>query len=240
MSDNPIRVLLVDDEPLVRSGLAMLIETEPDIVVVGEADDGAQALALAAKEPPDIVVMDVRTPVMDGVAATRALREAHACAVLVLTTFHDDAAVHEALRAGAAGFLLKNNAPHMLVEAIRALVNGHGWLAPAVTRRLLDDFAARPNPSLPAPEQVRQLTGREQEVLTLIAHGLNNAEIGTHLFISEATVKTHIGRILTKLDLHDRAQAVVAAYKSGLVSPTHQPPVGTTQKRGAHHADKAP
>jgi DNA-binding NarL/FixJ family response regulator len=227
---NGIRVLLADDEPLVRAGLAMLIEAEPDLHVVGEADDGADAVKLATALCPDVVVMDVRMPRMDGVAATRALldtgtvgRTALTVTVLMLTTFNDDDAVYEALRAGASGFLLKNTAPRMLSDAIRSVAAGEAWLAPAVARRLLDDFAARPDASIPTPEQMRQLTGREKEVLALVAHGLTNSAIARHLVVSEATVKTHIGRVLMKLGLHDRAQAVVAAYKSGLVKPGDSP-----------------
>lgn len=229
--DIPIRVLLVDDEPLVRAGLAMLIDADDGLQVVGEASDGFQALALASSRAPDVVVMDVRMPRMDGVEATRRLIAEEfiagvdfSVAVLVLTTFNDDSAVYDALRAGASGFLLKNAAPRALGDAIRAVAAGDAWLAPTVARRLLADFAARPDASLPSPTELDRLTVREKEVLVLIAHGLTNEAIATHLTVSEATVKTHLGRLMMKLDLHDRSQAVVVAYKSGLVSPTEQPP----------------
>jgi DNA-binding NarL/FixJ family response regulator len=227
----PIRVLLADDEPLVRAGLAMLLDVEADLIVVGEADDGGQAVDLAARLLPDVVVMDVRMPGGDGVEATRRLvadeftsNTGVNVVVLMLTTFNDDTAVHEALRAGASGFILKNAAPSTLADAVRVVARGDAWLDPTVARRLLDDFAARPDPALPTPEQMRRLTCREREVLALIAHGLTNPAIATHLVVSEATVKTHLGRILAKLGLHDRAQAVTAAFKSGLVKPTDQPP----------------
>jgi DNA-binding NarL/FixJ family response regulator len=228
---NRTRVLLADDEPLVRAGLAMLIDSEPDLLVVGEADDGVQAVELATQLRPDVVVMDVRMPRSNGVEATRRLvaddfitDTGFTVAVLILTTFNEDSAVYEALRAGASGFILKNAAPRALAEAVRAVASGDAWLDPAVARKLLNEFAARPNPSLPTPEEMRRLTIREREVLVLIAHGLSNAAIAAHLVVSEATVKTHLGRILVKLGLHDRSQAVTAAYKSGLVSPSDQPP----------------
>lgn len=220
-----LRILLADDEPMVRTGLAMLISSENDLEVVGEADDGMQAVVLAHSLNPDVVVMDVRMPGMDGVDATRRIIEdSDKVTVLILTTFHDDRAVHQALRAGASGYILKNAAPHALAEAIRVVGCGGGYLDPAVARRLIDEFAARPDPTLPAPDQLRLLTAREVEVLVLIAHGLENSEIAGHLVISEATVKTHVSRILMKLGLHRRAQAVAAAYKTGLVLPTDQPP----------------
>ncbi|GGZ29684.1 response regulator [Streptomyces poonensis] len=225
------RVLLADDEPLVRAGLAMLLQVEDDLVVVGEAGDGAQALAQAARLCPDVIVMDVRMPDMDGVEATRRLAgdafiDDHGCtaAVLVLTTFHDDETVYAALRAGASGFLLKNAAPSDLASAIRAVAQGHAWLAPAVARKLLTDFAERPNPTLPTSKEMQRLTAREREVLVLVAHGLSNRDIAAHLIVSNATVRTHLGRILVKLGLHDRAQAVAAAYQSGLVRPGDAPP----------------
>lgn len=221
-----IRVILADDEPLVRAGLAMLIDAEDDLTVVGEADDGLQAVELAARLSPDVVVMDVRMPVLDGVQATRRiLNEAcvvdgqRAIAVLVLTTFNDDDAVHDALRAGASGFLLKNAAPRCLGDAIRAVAAGDAWLAPAVARKLLAGFVAGPGSSLPTITQLEGLTTREREVLALVAHGLSNAAIASHLVISEATVKTHLARVLVKLGVHDRSQAVAAAYRCGLVRP---------------------
>jgi DNA-binding NarL/FixJ family response regulator len=225
------RVLLTDDEPIVRAGLAMLLEVEPDLVVVGEAGDGAEAVDMAARLRPDVVVMDVRMPGVDGVEATRRLvaddfidRVGQTVTVLVLTTFNEDAAVYAALRAGASGFILKSAAPGSLAAAIRAVAMGNAWLDPAVARKLLNEFAARPNPVLPTPERMRRLTRREIEVLTLIAHGLTNSAIAAQLVMSEATVRTHVGRILVKLGLHDRAQAVTAAYQSGLVLPGDRPP----------------
>jgi DNA-binding NarL/FixJ family response regulator len=227
----PITVLLADDEPLVRAGLAMLIEAQPGLTVVGEATDGVQAVALATQLRPDVVVMDVRMPNADGIRATRELVSddfiadtGFTIAVLVLTTFNDDDAVYDALRAGASGFLLKNAAPHLLGDAIRAVAAGDAWLDPAVARTLLADFTARPDPVLPTTVELEQLTVREREVLVLAAHGLTNTAIAAHLVVSEATVKTHIGRVLNKLGVHDRSQAVAAAYKSGLVRPDDQLP----------------
>ena len=222
--DGVIRVLLADDEALVRGGLAMLLEAEPDITVAGEAKDGAEAVELAARIQPDVVVMDIRMPRMDGVEATLQLssdafldKVETVPAVLVLTTFGDDEAVRTALRSGASGFILKSSAPGVLSDAIRALAAGGGWLDPAVTRGLLADFARRPDVRAPGPAELAQLTKRERDVLTVAAHGLSNAEIAAHLFLSEATVKTHMHRIFLKLGITDRAQAVAAAYKSGLV-----------------------
>jgi DNA-binding NarL/FixJ family response regulator len=223
----PVRVLLVDDEAMVRSGLAMLLTAEPDLIVVGEAADGAEAVEETARLQPDVVVMDVRMPGTDGVAATRVLtsdsfldRVPNVPAVLVLTTFDEDAAVHAALRAGASGFILKSSAPKVLADAVRSLARGGGWLDPDVTRRLLTEFGRQPDPSAPPPERLQQLTRREREVLVAVAHGLTNSEIARRLFLSEATVKTHVHRIFLKLGVSERAQAVTAAFKSGLVKPT--------------------
>ncbi|GIE82544.1 DNA-binding response regulator [Actinoplanes philippinensis] len=222
----PIRVILADDQPLVRAGLAMLLRAEPDVEVVAEADDGEAAVELTRAVRPDVVIMDVRMPGMDGVAATRRLTaEGSAARVLILTTYHVDEAVYGALRAGASGFVLKDAAPQELVAAVRALAGGEAWLDPAVARNLLDDLTARPEPAAPSPEVLAKLTSREQEVLVLMAHGLSNREIAEHLVVGDATIKTHVARVLMKLGLRDRTQAVVAAYQSGLVRPGTALPV---------------
>jgi DNA-binding NarL/FixJ family response regulator len=226
-----LRVVLIDDEALIRAGLALLLESEPDMVVVGEAGDGRAGVELVAGLQPDVVVMDVRMPVMDGVAATRILASEEfnagrreAIPVLILTTFNEDDAVHAALRAGASGFILKNSAPRILASAIRALAEGAGWLDPNVTRKLLEEFSSKPDPFLPTPAELAQLTRREREVLAAIARGMNNAEVAGQLFLSEATVKTHVHRILMKLGVADRAQAVAVAYRLGLVKPDGRSP----------------
>ena len=216
-----IRVLLCDDQALVRSGFRMILETREDLEVVGEAEDGVQALELTWRQLPDVVLMDVRMPRLDGVEATRRLVAAGAEArVLILTTFDLDEHVFEALRAGASGFLLKDVQPAQLVDAIRVVARGEALLAPTVTRRLLDRFArSLPGaPEPPAPE-LAELTDREREVLALLAEGLSNAELAERLFLSETTVKTHVSSILRKLGLRDRVQAVVLAYQAGLVRP---------------------
>jgi DNA-binding NarL/FixJ family response regulator len=216
-----IRVLLCDDQALVRSGFRMILEAREDIEVVGEAGDGAQALELERRRRPDVILMDVRMPRLDGVEATRRLVDAGSEArVLILTTFDLDEYVYEALRAGASGFLLKDVQPAQLVEAIRVVARGEALLAPTVTRRLLDRFAqALPaSPGEPPPE-LSSLTERELEVLGLLASGLSNAELAERLFLSETTVKTHVSSILRKLGLRDRVQAVVVAYRAGLAPP---------------------
>jgi DNA-binding NarL/FixJ family response regulator len=216
-----IRVLLCDDQALVRSGFRMILETREDIQIVGEAEDGAQALELARRRQPDVVLMDVRMPVLDGVEATRRLVESGSDSrVLILTTFDLDEYVYEALRAGASGFLIKDVQPAQLVDAIRVVARGDALLAPTVTRRLLDRFA----PALPAspgepPSELSSLTERELEVLSLLAGGLSNAELAERLFLSETTVKTHVSSILRKLGLRDRVQAVVVAHQAGLAPP---------------------
>ncbi|MFD7710557.1 response regulator [Streptomyces sp. NPDC059785] len=227
----PTRVLLADDEPLVRAGLGMLLEAEGDLTVVGESADGEQTIEEALRLRPDAVVMDVRMPGMDGVEATRRLaddgfadRTGSTTAVLILTTFNDDDAVYAALRAGASGFMLKSAAPKDLAAAVRAVARGDAWLDPAVARKLLTDFADRPDTELPTPAEMERLTPREREVLVLVAHGLTNHDIAALLVLSVATVRTHLGRILVKLGLRDRAQAVAAAYQSGLLRPGDQPP----------------
>jgi len=214
-----IRVLLCDDQALVRSGFRMILEAREDIEVVGEADDGAQALELAWRHRPDVVLMDVRMPRLDGVEATRRLVESGSEArVLILTTFDLDEYVYEALRAGASGFLLKDVQPAQLVDAIRVVARGDALLAPSVTRRLLDRFAhTLPGPPEQPPTELSALTEREREVLALLAGGLSNAELAERLFLSETTVKTHVSSILRKLGLRDRVQAVVLAYQAGLV-----------------------
>jgi DNA-binding NarL/FixJ family response regulator len=217
-----IRVLLADDQALVRSGFRLIIETREDLEVVGEAADGLEAIELARHARPDVILMDVRMPNLDGVEATRRLAASGSPArVLILTTFDLDEYVYEAIRAGASGFLLKDVQPAQLVEAIRVVAAGEALLAPTVTRRLLDHFAdalpsTRPKP--PPPELAR-LTERELEILKLLAGGLSNAELAELLFLSETTVKTHISSVLRKLDLRDRVQAVVLAYEAGLVRP---------------------
>jgi DNA-binding NarL/FixJ family response regulator len=217
------RVLLADDQALIRAGVVMLLETEPDIEVVGQAENGVQAVELARALEPDVVLMDVRMPEMDGVEATRQITAdaftggGRSIVVLILTTYRVDEAVYAALRAGASGFLLKDSAPQEMVTAVRALHNGDGWLDPAVTKSLITEFAARPEPDGPRPAEVAALTARECEVLVLAAQGLSNTEIAHRLYVGEATVKTHIGRVLMKLGVRDRVQAVVVAYQSGLV-----------------------
>jgi len=214
-----VRVLIADDQELVRTGFRMILKAEPDIEVVGEAADGAAAVELATKRRADVVLMDIRMPGVDGLEATRRLIAGSAnTRVLILTTFDLNEYVYEALRAGASGFLLKDAPAAQLVTAIRVVANGDALLAPSVTRRLIGEFARRPLPSS-KPEQMKELTARELEVLRLVARGLSNAEIAKELFVSDATVKTHVARVLMKLGLRDRVQAVVLAYESGLVQP---------------------
>jgi DNA-binding NarL/FixJ family response regulator len=220
-----IRVVLVDDEPIVRSGIAMLLSGEPDIEVIADIDGGPAAVDLAVRERPDVVITDVRMPDMDGVEITRQIVAATSggaalpVKVLVLTTFHVDEAVYAALRAGASGFILKDAAPTELVAAVRAISGGKAWLDPAVARNLIDEFAARPESGLPSPAELQSLTKRERDVLVLVAHGLSNAEISDHLVVGEGTTKTHVSRIFAKLGFRDRAQAVATAYKVGLIKP---------------------
>ncbi len=216
-----IRVALVDDQPMLRMGFRMVLDAQSDIEVVGEAGDGVEALDLLARTPVDVVLMDVRMPHLDGVAATRALqsRAAPVPRVLILTTFDLDEYVYAGLRAGASGFLLKDVPPAELINAIRVVAAGDAVVAPSITRRLLDRFA----PQLPDDEEPpvshEPLTEREHEVLLEVAQGLSNREIAERLYLSDATVKTHVGHILTKLGLRDRVQAVVYAYETGLVRP---------------------
>ena len=227
--DGPLtRCLIADDQAMVREGFAAVLAAQPRMVVAGQAADGADAVRQASRLRPDVVLMDVRMPVMDGLEAARRMLSGPAAPaaadryrprVLMLTTFDLDDYVYEALRAGASGFLLKDATAAELVHAVRVVAAGDALLAPSVTRRLIADFARRPGASPPVPATLGALTSRETEVLRLIAHGLSNAEISETLVIAEQTTKTHVGRILAKLGLRDRAQAVVLAYESGLVTP---------------------
>jgi DNA-binding NarL/FixJ family response regulator len=216
-----VRVLIVDDQALVRSGFRMILEARDDLEVVGEAENGAVAIELAQELKPDVVLMDVRMPVLDGVEATRRLLESGSGArVIILTTFDLDEYVFEALRAGASGFLLKDVQPSQLAEAIRVVASGEALLAPSVTRRLLDRFAASLDaPAMEPPPELDTLTSRELEILLLMASGRSNGEIAAELVISETTVKTHVSSVLRKLKLRDRVQAVVLAYEAGLIRP---------------------
>ena len=215
-----VRVLLADDQALVRSGFRLILEAREDIEVVGEAENGAEAIELALRLDPDVILMDVRMPGMDGVEATRRLTQAGSRArVVILTTFDLDEYVHDAIRAGASGFLLKDVQPAQLVEAVRVVADGEALLAPTVTRRLLDRFA-RTLPDEKPPPALETLTARELEILRLVAGGLSNAEIADQLVVTEATVKTHVSSVLRKLQLRDRVQAVVLAYDAGLVQPS--------------------
>jgi DNA-binding NarL/FixJ family response regulator len=214
-----LRVVIADDQALVRAGFRMILEAQPDIEVVGEAADGEEAVSMVRRTGPDLVLMDVRMPELDGIAATRRVLEGGGgCRVVMLTTFDLDEYVFAALRAGASGFLLKDVSPEQLVASVRMVATGDALLAPSITRRLIERFARSDTPA-PSGAELSRLTGREQEVLVMLARGLSNAEIAGRLFLSEATVKTHVGRILPKLGLRDRAQAVVFAYETGLVTP---------------------
>jgi len=214
-----IRVVLADDQPLVRTGLRMILSDQDDIAVVGEAANGAEAIDRCAGLKPDVVLMDVRMPGVDGIDATRSVTAVtDPPRVLVLTTFDLDDIVYDALRAGASGFLLKDAPEERLITAIRVVADGGSLFAPSVTRRLIEEFSRRRAPSVP-PEGMRSLTEREAEVLTHLARGESNAEIAAALFVTENTVKTHVARLLMKLGLRDRVQAVVLAYESGLVQP---------------------
>ena len=227
------RILLADDQALVRQGFRLILELEQDIDVVGEAADGAEALRLARELEPDVAVMDIRMPKLDGIEATRRLQQAGSqTRVLILTTFDLNEYVYEAMRAGASGFLLKDVPSDQLVAGIRTVAAGDALLAPTLTRRLIEHFVHRPPPDAAAPRGLDELTERELEVLTLLARGLSNSEIAAALFLGEATIKTHVGRILQKLSLRDRVQAVVYAYESGLVQPRQHHRVERAGSRG--------
>ncbi|HEY7270231.1 MAG TPA: response regulator transcription factor [Dehalococcoidia bacterium] len=216
----PIRVLVVDDQALVRGGFRALLNSDAAIEVVGEAANGAEAVAQAASLGPDVILMDIRMPEMDGIEACRRILAAaaeEAPRILILTTFDLDEYVYEGLRAGASGFVLKDIEPADLIEAVKVIARGEGLLAPSVTRRLISEFASRPQKPQVTPARLKELTERETEVLLLVARGMSNDEIAQHLVISPATSKTHVSRIMSKLDARDRAQLVVIAYESGLV-----------------------
>jgi DNA-binding NarL/FixJ family response regulator len=222
--DRPIRVLVVDDQELVRAGFCVILDSADGIAVVGEAGDGEAAVERATVLHPDVVLMDVRMPGMDGLEATRLITAAATARgsgpkVVMLTTFDLDDYIYEALRAGASGFLLKDSPRGDLVAAVRAAAAGDALLAPSVTRRLIEAFARRPPETTPSPARLAALTARERDVLALIARGRSNAEIASALFLSEATVKTHVGNLLAKLGLRDRVQAVILAYETGMVVP---------------------
>jgi DNA-binding NarL/FixJ family response regulator len=227
-----IEVVLAEDQYLVREGLRLMIDAQPDMRVVGEASDGRAAVDETLVRRPDVVVMDVRMPQLDGIEATRQIveRSRHPVRVLVLTTFDLDEYVVRGMRAGASGFLLKSVAPQQLADGIRTVAAGDAMLAPTVTRRLLDEFVRRPRPETDANRVLAELTDRERHVLRMLALGLSNAEIADRLVVTPATVKTHVTRILSKLDLRDRVQAVVLAYETGLVQPgEHGAPTATTR-----------
>jgi DNA-binding NarL/FixJ family response regulator len=221
-----ISILIADDQELVRGGFRVVLDAEDDLQVVGEAADGRQAVELARRLGPDVVLMDIRMPVLDGLAATRSIRASVPAdsgpRVLVLTTFDLDEYVYEALRSGASGFLLKDARAAQLIDAVHIVAAGEALIAPSITRRLIAEFAARPAP-VHRSGRFDELTPRELEVLKLVARGLSNAEIARELFVGDATIKTHMTRILMKLDLRDRVQAVVLAYESGLVTPGATP-----------------
>jgi DNA-binding NarL/FixJ family response regulator len=222
--DDVIRVVVADDQALVRGGIRMILEAQGDISVVGEAVDGTQAVDLVRDTQPDVVLMDVRMPGLDGIDATRRIViDDRSTRVLMLTTFDRDEYLYEAMRAGASGFLLKSTPPEQLVAAVRLTASGEALLAPSITRRLIEEFVRRPPPGQLRDDRLSELTDREREVLSLIGRGRSNSEIAATLFLGEGTVKTHVNRIFRKFGLRDRAQAVVLAYETGLVQPGHPP-----------------
>ncbi|MFC5719571.1 response regulator [Streptomyces gamaensis] len=215
-----IKVLIVDDQMMVREGFSVLLGAQPDIEVIGEAVDGRQAVEKVAELRPDVVLMDIRMPVLNGLEATKEIIAADGDAkVLVLTTFDLDEYVYQALRAGASGFLLKDASARQLADGVRVVADGEALLAPTVTKRLIQEFSRLGTPKVPNLERVKDLTERETEVLVLIAQGRSNTEIAEHLVVAESTIKTHVSRILVKLGLRDRTQAAVFAYETGLVTP---------------------
>ncbi|MFZ3499242.1 response regulator [Streptomyces sp. 5.8] len=222
MTAAPIKVMIADDQMMVRQGFTVLLDAQPDIEVVGQAVDGAEAVAKVAELSPDVVLMDIRMPGMGGIEATSLITAAPGSAVkvLVLTTFDLDEYVYEALRAGASGFLLKDASADQLAEAVRVIAAGEALLAPNITKRLITEFSRLGAPRAPSKARIDELTERETEVLSLVAQGMSNAEIAEHLILAEQTVKTHVGRILVKLGLRDRTQAAVFAYETGLIRPT--------------------
>jgi DNA-binding NarL/FixJ family response regulator len=218
-----VRVLIADDQSLVRAGFRLVLESHPDIEVVGEASNGEEAVYAVGRLGPEVVLMDIQMPHLDGIAATRQITERHDARVLVLTTYDLDEYVYDALQAGASGFLLKDAPPAQLADGIRAVAAGDALLAPSVTRRLIEEFATAGRARRSRPAALDELTPRELEVLRLVARGMSNAEIADALVVSDTTVKTHVTHVLSKLGLRDRVQAVVLAYESGLVSPGRPP-----------------
>ena len=217
-----IRVAVADDQPLVRTGFATIVAHTDDLELVGEAGNGEEAVALARSRRPDVVLMDVRMPIVDGIEATRRITTDPSCdgvRIVILTTFDLDEYVYGALRAGASGFLLKDAAPEDVLTAVRVVAGGDALLAPSITRRLIERFAHLPAERTTDPHVLGRLTEREREVLTLVAQGLSNAEIAARIYVSQATAKTHVGRVLAKLGVHDRAQLVMLAYETGLIQP---------------------
>ena len=221
-----IRVVIADDQALVRGGFASILGTQQDIEVAGEAADGARAVELCRRLRPDVVLMDIRMPVLDGIAATEQVVKSGYARVLILTTFELDEYIYSALKAGASGFILKDGPAEGLPEAVRTVADGQALLAPSVTRRVVEEYVRAPAPGAPLPDAVLALTERETDVLKAMVTGMSNAEIGQRLYLAEATVKTHVTHLLVKLGLRDRLQAVVYAYESGLVRPATGLPAG--------------